>query len=62
MHRGKDIRKMEEPNITKQDITGNKIFIDNYQKALLFSLLERNLITRVQYEQCMQDLGCVCKD
>jgi hypothetical protein len=62
MHRGKDIRKVEEPYITKHDLTENKTFIDNYQKALLFSLLERNLITRVQYERCMQDLGRVYKD
>ena len=33
-------------------------FIENYQKAILLSLVERNLLTLAQCEQCVEELGC----
>lgn len=41
----------KSPRITRDELLHKHHFITGYQKALLHSLLEKNQITREQYEQ-----------
>ncbi len=38
------------------DLYQEKEFIDNFQISLLFALLEKELITQYQYEQCTEEI------
>ena len=36
---------------------GSQLFQLNYQTALLLSLLDKNLLTQQQFDQCMEELN-----
>jgi hypothetical protein len=44
------------PSITREDLFHKHQFISSYQKAILFSLVEQNKITKAQYEKCLEKL------
>ena len=43
-------------NNQNTDLNKNNLFIENYETALLLSLLEKRLLTQVQFERCMEEL------
>jgi len=45
-----------DENNQNTDINKNYLFIENYETALLLSLLEKQLLTQVQFERCMEEL------
>ena len=49
------IVKAEDKN-QSTDLDNNYLFIENYETALLLSLLEKQLLTQVQFERCMEEL------
>ncbi len=38
------------------DLLQNKEFLNNFQMSLLLALLERDLITRYQFQQCVEEI------
>ena len=45
-----------EGNVLKLDAKKHYDFIENYQKSIFLSLVERNLLTPMQCEQCIEEL------
>lgn len=45
-----------DENNQSTDLNKNYLFIENYETALLLSLLEKQLLTQVQFERCMEEL------
>jgi len=45
-----------EDNTLKLDVKKHFDFIENYQKSIFLSLVERNLLTPIQCEQCIEEL------
>ena len=37
-------------------VSDSQAFLQNYQTALLLSLLDRNLLTQWQFDQCVEEL------
>lgn len=44
------------PNITREDLLHKHHFITSYQKAILFSMVEQNKITKAQYDKCLENM------
>lgn len=49
-----DLLVKQHPYISREDLLHNRQFISDYQKAVLFSLFEKNQITKHQYERCLE--------
>lgn len=61
MHRSLNVTRHDTllktyPSITRDDLFHKHQFISSYQKAILFSLVEQNKITKAQYEKCLDNL------
>lgn len=41
---------------TPDRLAVTQLFLQNYQTALLLSLLDKNLLTKRQFDQCMDEL------
>lgn len=62
MHRTMNIVKhdllvKQHPYISREDLLHSHQFISDYQKAVLFSLFEKNQITKHQYERCLERMN-----
>ncbi|WP_310602281.1 hypothetical protein [Anaerosporobacter sp.] len=61
MHRSMNVIRHDTlvkkyPDITREDLLHKHHFISSYQMANLFSMVEQNKITKVQYEKCLEKL------